>query len=328
MIRAPLLELRSVTTTVISGLDRVPVLLDVSFAIDRGEIVGLVGESGSGKSMTARTIFRSLPPGAATHGSVLLDGEDLVCMTADRLRDARSRSIGVIFQDPRSSVDPLWTVEDHVTEGMRVHQGLNRGEARRRAVELLAQVGIQDGARRLRQYPTELSGGLLQRVVIAGALAGEPGLIIADEPTTSLDVTTQAEIVAILSSLRRDRGLAMLFITHDLALATSLCDRILVMYAGRIVEVQSRDGILTHPAHPYTHALIGARPTLEGRRERLAVIPGIPTSAANAPVGCPFHPRCRFAQKRCRKMVPPLVEVDLGLSACVRTTEIRDELHA
>ena len=326
MSSGPLLELLGVTTTVLKDHRRVPVILDVSFAIRRGEIVGLVGESGSGKSMTARTVFRSLPPRATTEGEILLNGQDVMKMSAVQLREARARSIGVIFQDPRSGVDPLWTVEDHITEGMRVHRGLTRTEAREEAIDLLGQVGIRDASRRLRQYPGELSGGLLQRVVIAGTLAAKPELIIADEPTTALDVTTQSEIVALLSSLRRDRGLAMLFITHDLTLAASICDRIMVMYAGRIVEAQSHQGILTHPAHPYTRGLVAARPTIEARQERLEVISGVPTSAADAPSGCAFHPRCRFAQERCRTLVPPLAEVDNGLSACLRNAEIHDEL--
>jgi peptide/nickel transport system ATP-binding protein len=328
MTEAPLLELRSVSTTVIKGDMRVPVLLDSTFAIGRGEIVGLVGESGSGKSMTARTIIRSLPPGAASTGSVLLDGRDLLTMRSAELRETRSRSIGVIFQDPRSGVDPLWTVEDHLTEGMRVHQRLSRVAARPRALNLLAQVGIRDGETRLAQYPGQLSGGLLQRVVIAGALAGDPTLLIADEPTTALDVTTQADIVSIFLALRRDRGLAMLFITHDLALASSVCDRILVMYAGRVVEVQSRDGILRRPRHPYTHGLISARPSVDERRQRLPVIKGDPASAADTPVGCAFAARCRFAVDQCRKDVPALSPADGDvLVACWRADEVAEELR-
>jgi oligopeptide/dipeptide ABC transporter ATP-binding protein len=323
----PLLEMRSVSTWVESHGRSKPILLDVDFEIGRGEIVGLVGESGSGKSMTARTIVRSLPPGGRTSGEVRLAGEDLVAMPAGSLREIRARKVGVIFQDPRSAVDPLWRIEDHLTEGMRVHERLSRDDARRRAVELLEQVGIRDGIRRLGQYPVQLSGGLLQRVVIAGALAGNPELIIADEPTTALDVTTQAEIIAIFSTLRRDRGIGMLFITHDLALAASLCDRILVMYGGRIVDAQSHDGIFTRPGHPYTRALVGARPSAGVRSDRLSVIPGIPTSASDAPAGCPFRPRCGFASEICAERVPELLPVDGGASACVRIHEIRDALR-
>ena len=211
---------------------------------------------------------------------------------------------------------------------MRVHGGLNRSAARSRAIELLARVGIRDGERRLRQYPGQLSGGLLQRVVIAGALAGDPDLIIADEPTTSLDVTTQAEIVAIFTALQRERRLAMLFITHDLALAASLCDRILVMYAGRVLEDQRRDGILRTPAHPYTAALVGARPSAERRTGRLTVIPGAPEGAAETPMGCPFRNRCRFAASRCAEADMQLRPFGDALTACIRADEIRSELYA
>lgn len=322
-----LLELNSVSTWIEVDGSAKPILVDVSFEIGRGEIVGLVGESGSGKSMTARTIIRSLPDGGRSSGLILLDGEDLASMPPEALRKVRARKVGVIFQDPRSAVDPLWKIEDHLTEGMRVHSGLSRERARTDAIGLLEQVGIRDGSRRLGQYPAQLSGGLLQRVVIAGALAGAPELIIADEPTTSLDVTTQAEIVAIFSGLRRDRGIGMLFITHDLALAASLCDRILVMYAGRIVDAQSRDGIFSRPGHPYTRALVGARPSAGTRGERLAVIPGLPTSASGAPSGCPFHPRCAFATDVCAVQIPALLPIEGGASACLRIADIRESLR-
>jgi len=322
-----LLALKAVSTWIEVDGGAKPILIDVSFEIGRGEIVGLVGESGSGKSMTARTIVRSLPEGGRSSGAILLDGEDLASMSVPALRQVRARKVGVIFQDPRSAVDPLWKIEDHLTEGMRVHAGRSRDEARVEAIGLLEQVGIHDGPRRLSQYPVQLSGGLLQRVVIAGALAGNPELIIADEPTTSLDVTTQAEIVAIFSALRRDRGIGMLFITHDLALAASLCDRILVMYAGRIVDAQSRDGIFSRPGHPYTRALVGARPSAGTRGERLAVIPGVPTSASDAPGGCAFHPRCAFAAEMCKSQIPALMPIDGGASACLRIVDIRETLR-
>jgi peptide/nickel transport system ATP-binding protein len=320
---APLLELRSVSL----AIGAAPILVDVSFAIGRGEIVGLVGESGSGKTMTARAVINALPDNCARGGMVLFEGEAVGAMTAERLRAIRSRAWGVIFQDARRAVDPLFTIEDYLTEGLRARQGMERAPARVRAAELLGQVGIRDGARRLGQYPYQMSGGMLQRVVIAGALAGNPSLIIADEPTTALDVTTQAEIVAIFASLRRERGLAMLFITHDLGLAAALCDRILVMYAGRIVEVQPSAGIFAAPAHPYTQALVAARPSLSERTRRLPMIPGAPTGAATAPAGCPFHQRCRFAIADCREAEPPLRPAGDALSACLRALEIRDELR-
>ncbi|MEA2160702.1 MAG: peptide/nickel transport system ATP-binding protein [Solirubrobacteraceae bacterium] len=324
-----LVELRSVTTRLLTRDGLKPALIDVDCDVRRGEILGLVGESGSGKSMTARTIIRALPDGARTTGRVAFDGEDLLAMPPARLRELRGKRMGMIFQEPRAYIDPLWRVEDHLTEGMRVHDHVDRQTARQRAGDLLEQVGIADGRRRLRQYPGELSGGMLQRVMIAGALAGDPDLLIADEATTALDVTTQAEIVRILGRLRDERGLAVLFITHDLALASTICDRICVMYAGRIVEAQDRDGIFGDPRHPYTHALLGARPSMSARQEEgLEVIPGRPTSAMNAPPGCSFHPRCPYAQESsgCMGTVPPLEPVGAGQVACLRHQEIRPSL--
>jgi oligopeptide/dipeptide ABC transporter ATP-binding protein len=325
----PLLHLRGVTTRLATrhaGL--VPVLVNVNLEIARGEFVGLVGESGSGKTMTARTILRALPPRATVTGEVWFEGEDVLRLSSRRLRELRAKRLGVIFQDPRSHVDPVWTIGDHITEGMRVLEGVPQRAARARASELLRMVGISDGEQRLRQYPGELSGGMLQRVMIAGALAGEPDLLIADEPTTALDVTTQAEIVAILNALRRERSLTMLFVTHDLALAAQLCDRISVMYAGRIVESQPAASLLSSPRHPYTRALVAARPALEARKARLEVVPGVPTSALDAPAGCPFHPRCRFAIGRCALEEPALLPVgEAALSACIRAAELEEQLR-
>lgn len=323
----PVLDLRSVSTSISTRDGEVPLLVGLNFTIGRGEFVGLVGESGSGKSMTARTIISSLPPKSKIEGEILLSGENILQLSSKRLREIQARSLGVIFQDPRTAVDPLWTIEDHITEGMRVHERLDRETARARGLELLQRVGIRDGPRRLNQYPDQLSGGLLQRIVIAGALAGDPDLLIADEPTTALDVTTQAEIAAIFSALRKDRGLAMLFITHDLGLAASLCDRILVMYAGRIVEAQASEGIFVEPAHPYTRALVNARPSLDKRNEHLAVIPGNPANARDAPPGCPFSARCPYKLDKCTKTEPFLRPVNGASSACLRSDEIREKLH-
>jgi peptide/nickel transport system ATP-binding protein len=230
----PLLELRAISAAVTGASTFVPILVDVSLTIDRGEIVGLVGESGSGKSMTARTIMSSIPSAISVTGEVLLEGRDISRLSMAELRKVRARSLGVIFQDARLAVDPLWTIEDHVTEGMRVHAGLTRVQARAKAIGLLRQVGIRDADRRLAQYPGQISGGMLQRVVIAGALAGDPSLIIADEPTTALDVTTQAEIVAIFAALRRDRGLANagLIEIARITFSSPRCDRVCKMAAN------------------------------------------------------------------------------------------------
>ena len=314
------LELRGVSTSLLVGARLRPVVLDVDMVLRAGEIVGLVGESGSGKSMTARTIAGALPRGALTTGAVLLDGEDLLTMTRRRRREV-APAIGMIFQDPRAYIDPLWRVEDHLTEGLRVHRGVSRAEARTRAIELLDTVGIDQPERRIHQYPGELSGGMLQRVMIAGALSVEPRVLLADEATTALDVTTQAAIVGLLDRIRTQRGLAVLFITHDLALANSICNRVCVMYAGRLVEVRDGRRIFDDPRHPYTMGLLAARPSLSGRLARLPVIEGTPTSAMEAPDGCSFHPRCAYALDVCRRDVPDLVAVPGGLARCVRAHE-------
>jgi oligopeptide/dipeptide ABC transporter ATP-binding protein len=325
----PILELRSVTTELPAGGRLVPVVNEVSFALERGEVLGIVGESGSGKSMTARTILRLLPAGARTRGQVVFEGADLLAAPRRALREVRAHRVAMIFQDPRAHIDPLWTNGDHLTEGLRVNGGLSRARARARALELLGDVGIVEADRVLRSYPGELSGGMLQRVMIAGALAADPELLIADEPTTALDVTIQAEIVAIFDALRRERRLSMLFITHDLELASALCDRVLVMYAGRVMEEQPTASLFAGPLHPYTAGLLEARPAIDSRHERLAVIPGRPPTPAEAPPGCPFHPRCAYVEEACTAAVPPLRRIGPGaLSACRRTDGIRDDLRS
>jgi oligopeptide/dipeptide ABC transporter ATP-binding protein len=301
------------------------VLHDVSFTVGAGEAVGLVGESGSGKSMTARAVARLLPPGAEVEGSIRYDGAEVSGLRGGALRALRGE-VAMNFQDPRAHINPVRSIGDFLGEALRTNRGVSRGESRERAVRALADVGIDDGVRRLRQYPHELSGGLLQRVMIAGALLIEPRLVLADEPTTALDVTTQAEVMAILDELRRERGLALLFITHDLDLAGAVCDRTAVMYAGRIVEQQSSLTLGERPRHPYTAALSAARPAIDGTVRRLAAIRGRPVSAFEAPDGCAFAPRCDFAQDACREAVPALRAVDGGEVRCRRAAEIADEL--
>jgi oligopeptide/dipeptide ABC transporter ATP-binding protein len=301
------------------------VLHDVSLAIGAGEAVGLVGESGSGKSMTARAVARLLPAGAATGGEIRFDGADVGALRGGGLRDFRG-AVAMVFQDPRAHINPVRTIGDFMTEALRTLRRVGRPEARRRATEALADVGIPDGARRLGQYPHELSGGLLQRVMIASALLTEPRLLLADEPTTALDVTTQAEVMAILDDLRRERGMALLFITHDLELAGAVCDRTSVMYAGQIVETRASALLHDRPLHPYTASLASARPTIEATVHRLTAIPGRPVSAFEAPDGCAFAPRCVFAQDACRATRPPVEELDGGLVRCIRAAELRAEL--
>jgi oligopeptide/dipeptide ABC transporter ATP-binding protein len=297
------------------------VLHDVSLTIGEGEALGLVGESGSGKSMTARAIARLLPAGARTAGAVRFDGQDVLGLGGAALRRYRE-AVAMVFQDPRAHVNPVRRIGDFMTEGLRLH-GVRRAEAERRAIAALADVGIDDGARRLRQHPHELSGGLLQRVMLAAMLLAEPRLVLADEPTTALDVTTQAEVMAILDELRRDRGLALLFITHDLELAAAVCDRTAVMYAGQVVETRASSLLDRDPLHPYTAALAGARPDIAATAPRLMAIPGRPVSAFEAPDGCAFAPRCSHAQDRCREGRPQLRPVEDGLVRCKRAEELR-----
>ena len=295
------LSLKDVTTYLRFGRELKSVIVRVDLSIEPGEIVGLVGESGSGKSMTARTIAGVLPRGALAEGELLLGGENLLAMPHRKRRDIQAKEIGVIFQDPRAYIDPLWRVEVHMTEAMRVHLGLSRSESRARAVELLDSVGIDQPERRMRQFPDELSGGMLQRVMIAGALAVGPSVLLADEATTALDVTTQAEIVKLLGELSSRRGLSVLFITHDLALADLVCSRVCVMYAGRIVEMREGRQIFENPIHPYTIDLLAARPTIQHRVERLPVIKGCSHERHGRAVRMPLPPAVPL---RCGR-VPP-----------------------
>jgi len=324
--RDALLSVRDLTVTLpVEGAQR-PVLRDVSLEIRPGEAVGLVGESGSGKSMTARAIDRLLPKGAQAEGEIRFDGGDVTALAGAALRGYRNK-VAMIFQDPRAHVNPVRRIGDFMTEALRTNLGVPTGAASRRAASMLGEVGIADGERRLRQYPHELSGGMLQRVMIAAALLTSPALLLADEPTTALDVTTQAEVMAILDELRHEYGLAMLFITHDLELAAAICDRTVVMYAGQIVEVRESGRLHDDPLHPYTAALAAARPDITRTAGRLRAIPGRPLSAFEAPPGeCAFAPRCPHARDACRAGTPAITELDGGLSRCVRARELRGKL--
>jgi oligopeptide/dipeptide ABC transporter ATP-binding protein len=302
------------------------VLHDVSLDIMPGEAVGLVGESGSGKSMTARSIARLLPRGAVMGGEIMFNGASVTVMRGAALRRHRARAVSMIFQDPRAHTNPVRSIGDFLTEALVKELGVSTDDARRRAVRTLGDVGIADGERRLRQYPHELSGGMLQRVMIAAALLAEPQLILADEPTTALDVTTQSEVMAILDELRRERGLALLFITHDLELAAAVCDRTAVMYAGSIVELQTSEGLNNNALHPYSAALMAARPSVEVTTRRLAAISGRPLSAFEAPSGCAFAGRCPHQQPRCVESAQPLRPVAGGLVRCWRAEDLRGHL--
>jgi oligopeptide/dipeptide ABC transporter ATP-binding protein len=329
---APLLELDAVSVRLPVEGSMQPVLQDVSFAIRPGEALGLVGESGSGKSMTARAIDRLLPPGAAVAGRIRFGGRDVMTLSGADLKRFRGE-VAMIFQDPRAHTNPVRRIGDFMTEALRTNAGVPMDEAARRAVALLKSVGIEDGERRLRQYPHELSGGLLQRVMIATALLTQPRLLLADEPTTALDVTTQAEVLAILDNLRSELRLAMLFITHNLELAAAICDRTVVMYAGQVVEVRESSKLHDQPLHPYTAALAAARPSIDATAHRLTAITGRPLSAFEAPAdACAFTARCPHAADVCRQRRPALVELDGGLTRCARAGELfgrlKVELHA
>jgi oligopeptide/dipeptide ABC transporter ATP-binding protein len=307
------------------GLRRV--IHSVTLEVGEGEAVGLVGESGAGKSMTARAVIRLLPEGAVTGGDISFNGTSVLKMEAGALRDYRMRDVAMIFQDPRSAINPVRLIGDFLVEAL-----LERGNSEAAAINvvtgLLEAVGINDVSHRLRQYPHELSGGLLQRVMIASALAIEPKLLLADEPTTALDVTTQSDVMVNLDIQRRERGLAMIFVTHDLELASAVCDRIAVMYAGFLVEDSPAAGLHHDALHPYTAALLASRPSITARGRRLVTIPGRPLSAFEVGEGCAFASRCPFAEDRCRVERPVMRTVGEGRVACHRTEELRGQLDA
>jgi peptide/nickel transport system ATP-binding protein len=282
----------------------------VSFTLDRGETLALVGESGCGKSLTSLGLLRLVPPpGYISSGRVLLDGRDLVTLALGELRQVRGGRIGMVFQDPLASLNPVFTAGDQISETVRAHFRVTAGEARKRAVGLLGEVGVPDPEGRYDAYPHQLSGGLRQRVMIAIALAGEPDLLIADEPTTALDVTVQAQILDLLEHLRMSRGMAVLLVTHDLGVVAGRADRVAVMYAGQIVETAPTRALFRGAAHPYTRGLLAAVPRLEGSAEPARPIPGVVPAPGAWPSGCRFHPRCSLAEARCRTDPPPDVSL-------------------
>jgi oligopeptide/dipeptide ABC transporter ATP-binding protein len=317
-----LLTIRDLRVSLRVGERDREVLRGVDLDLSPGESLGLVGESGSGKSMTARTIARCLPAGAGTRGQVRFAGTEVLDLRGRRLRAYQARDIAMVFQDPRVHLNPVRSIGDFLCEEMRIREHVPRKVAERRAIALLSDVGIDDGHRRLRQYPHELSGGLLQRVMIAAALASEPRLLLADEPTTALDVTTQSGVVAILDELRRERGAALIFITHDLELAGAICDRTAVMYAGEIVEVRCSAELNREPLHPYSAGLLAARPHVHEQVSRLRVIPGQPVAAWDVDAGCPFASRCDYRVDACRVTHPPGLPLGGGTVRCLRAEEL------
>jgi oligopeptide/dipeptide ABC transporter ATP-binding protein len=323
----PLLEVRGLHTEFRTGAGVVRAVDGVSFSVDPGETIAIVGESGSGKSVTALSVLRLVadPPGRITSGQILFDGRDLVGLSPAEMREIRGRDIGMVFQEPMTSLNPVLTISRQITETLEQHQGADRVSAERRALELLQMVGIADPARRLKQYPHQLSGGMRQRVMIAVALACNPKLIIADEPTTALDVTIQAQILELMKSLTHELNVAQIIITHNLGVVARYASRVNVMYAGRIVEAGEADAIYHDPRHPYTMALLGSVPRLDRpRRARLDPVEGQPPDLTRLDGGCAFRPRCRFAVEQCAQARPPLAPAGAGghLAACFRSAEV------
>jgi oligopeptide/dipeptide ABC transporter ATP-binding protein len=324
---APLLEINNLVTAFHTPAGRVPAVDGVSLSIERGKTLGLVGESGCGKSVTAMSILRLVAaPGVIEAGEILLRDAsggvlNLVTLPEPRLREVRGGRIGMIFQEPMTSLNPVFTIGDQIAEAVLLHRDVSRAEARGRALEMLELVRMADPKRRLDEYPHQLSGGMRQRVVIAMALACEPDLIIADEPTTALDVTIQAQILDLLADLRQRLGTAILLITHDLGVVAETCDDVAVMYAGRIVEQAPAAALFAKPRHPYTIGLLAARPERGSRAGkkaghaagRLRTIPGMVPAPQHFPAGCRFHPRCAFARlPECAGAMPELREVATG----------------
>jgi peptide/nickel transport system ATP-binding protein len=313
----PLLEVRDLTVEfptrhgVLRALDR------ISFSIDAGEILGVVGESGAGKSLTGAAIVGLLErPGHVAGGEIRLDGKRIDNLAAEPLRRIRGRRIGMIFQDPLTTLNPLYTIGRQLTETMQTHMRLSDTEARRKAVGWLDRVGIPAAAQRIDAHPHEFSGGQRQRVVIALALCAEPALIVADEPTTALDVSIQAQIITLLKDLTRDHGTAVMLITHDMGVIAETADRVAVMYAGRIAEIGPVAAVIRHPAHPYSDGLMASIPSLEHRVNRLRQIDGAMPRLDAIPSGCRFHPRCPHVFGRCREQQPELLDAGSTRAAC------------
>ncbi len=295
----------------------------VSFDIERGEMLGVVGESGCGKSITGLSIMRLVPfPGRILEGEILFDDRDLFSLSENEIRQIRGSRIAMIFQDPMTSLNPVLTISRQLTESLKTHTPCSSGEARAKAVELLKRVGIPSPEKRINDYPHQFSGGMRQRVMIAMAISCSPELLIADEPTTALDVTIQAQILELMKKICEDLGASIMLITHDLGIVAGLCQRVVVMYAGQIVENAQVKEIYAKPKHPYTHGLLTSTPRMDRGEKRLQSIGGLPPSLLNPPVRCLFAPRCSFAQDICRKTRPALKEVSEGhFAACFRKDE-------
>ena len=323
---ARLLDVKDLHTQFFTSEGTVRAVNGVTYAIDQGETVAIVGESGCGKSVGAMSVLRLIPdpPGRITQGSIEFEGRNLLDLSDEEIRKVRGAEIAMVFQEPMTSLNPVLTIGAQITETMILHLGLNQAEADKRAVELLGLVGIGEPGRRLKQYPHHFSGGMRQRVMIALALSCKPKLIIADEPTTALDVTIQAQILELMRELTREMGVALIIITHNLGVVARYAARVIVMYAGRIVESGTAEQIYHNPRHPYTIGLLNSVPRMDIQRgKRLIPIEGQPPDLANLDAGCSYRPRCQWAEDQCARSFPPLEDVGEGqLSACFKSAEL------
>lgn len=321
----PLLSVSNLTTAFATARGEIRAIEDVSFSLDQGEILGIVGESGSGKSVTALTIMGLLPqpPARVAGGSVLFAGEDLTRFSDTRMQRIRGPGIAMVFQEPMTSLNPVFTIGEQVMETIRAHERLSQRALYARALEMLEKVGIPSATRRMGDYPHQLSGGQRQRVMLAIALACRPRLLIADEPTTALDVTIQAQILDLMMDLRDEFGMAIIIITHNMGVVAETADRVLVMYAGRIVEEAPVARLFDRPLHPYTRGLLDCVPSLEQEQARLVAIRGTLPDPAHRPPGCRFSQRCQHAVAACTAALPPLEVFDPGhMAACIRVPEL------
>jgi oligopeptide/dipeptide ABC transporter ATP-binding protein len=329
----PLLEVKDLHTEFRTGAGLVRAVDGISYTVDAGETVAIVGESGSGKSVSALSLLRLIPdpPGRITRGEIRFAGRDIMQLSDAEMREVRGGDIGMVFQEPMTSLNPVLTIGRQITETLEQHRGLDRYAANRRAVELLGMVGIADAERRLRQYPHQLSGGMRQRIMIAIALACDPKLIIADEPTTALDVTIQAQILELMKDLTRRLNVALIIITHNLGVVARYANRVNVMYAGRLVETGPAADVYHHSRHPYTQALLRSVPRLDRpRQERLDPVEGQPPDLTRLGTGCAFRPRCRFAVDMCEQVRPSLEQAGVPghLAACFRSQDVCREAAA
>jgi len=314
----PLLQVKDLCTSFDVSSGEVRAVNGISFNLEKGKVLGIVGESGSGKSVTAYSIMRILThPGKIKSGQILFNGEDIVQYSKEQMRSFRGKRVSIIFQDPMTSLNPVYTIGNQLREAIMLHTDRNRDQANARALEMLQLVGVNEPAKRLKQYPHELSGGMRQRVMIAMALACEPDILIADEPTTALDVTIQAQILELMQDLQKKLGMAIIMITHDLGVIADMCDEIIVMYAGRICERGTADEIFYNPRHEYTKGLMRSIPRLDSHGEKLIPIAGSPVDLTNMPKGCAFASRCDKCMKICLEEIPAEMQInDNHMASC------------